>query len=117
MTDQNELLLSIGYCAFMLLLFVIFQKYPPKKINWIYGYRTRRSMLNEATWKDANRYSLRLSILFCIYSFVFPFLLFFTYPEYNFLITVIANTLLILSTFYFTERHLRRLFDEQGNKK
>lgn len=31
-------------------------KFPPKKINWSYGYRTRRSMQSEAAWNFAQRY-------------------------------------------------------------
>lgn len=114
MTEQEGLLFSIGYCAFMLILFLIFQQYPPKKINWFYGYRTKRSMRNETTWQEANRYSLRLSVLFCGYSFVFPVLLYFTYPNYNFILTVIIHTLLILSIYFFTEKHLNRRFDQNG---
>lgn len=117
MTDNEQLLFSIGYCTFMLLLFFLFQKYPPKKINLFYGYRTQRSMINETTWKEANQYSLRLSVLFCVYSFAFPIILYFTYPGYNFLITIIVNTLLILSVYFFTEKHLNQLFDKNGNLK
>ena len=29
---------------------VIFQIFPPKKINILYGYRTNRSMKNQLTW-------------------------------------------------------------------
>ena len=28
----------------------------PKEINYAFGYRTKRSMRNEETWKFANRY-------------------------------------------------------------
>ena len=28
----------------------------PKKINYVYGYRTKRSMMNEETWRFANQY-------------------------------------------------------------
>ena len=28
----------------------------PKEINYVYGYRTKRSMMNEETWKFANQY-------------------------------------------------------------
>ena len=34
----------------------IMYKYPPKKINWIIGYRTLSSMKNEKVWKLANKY-------------------------------------------------------------
>ena len=34
----------------------MFWKYPPKTINGVYGYRTRRSMKNAETWEFAHRY-------------------------------------------------------------
>ncbi len=34
----------------------MWQKNPPKKINWIYGYRSSWSMKNQATWDFAHRY-------------------------------------------------------------
>ena len=38
----------------------IFQRRPPKRINGIYGYRTARSMKNQATWDFAHRTCGRL---------------------------------------------------------
>lgn len=35
-------------------------KYPPKSINGMVGYRTRRSMKNKETWKFAQEYCGRL---------------------------------------------------------
>ena len=37
-------------------------KFPPKKINWIYGYRTPRSMKNQERWDFAQIYSSRVMI-------------------------------------------------------
>jgi len=34
---------------------LLFRK-TPKEINYIYGYRTKRSMMNEETWRFANQY-------------------------------------------------------------
>lgn len=117
MSEKEQLLLGLGYCLFMLILFVIFQRFPPKKINHFYGYRTGRAMKNQQTWKVANEYSAKLSLKLSLYSFVFPILLYFIYPEYNFLITVIAHTLLIISIYWFTEAHLKERFHEDGSPK
>lgn len=117
MTPQEELLLALGYCLFMLILFLVFQRFQPRNINSFYGYRTTRSMKSEHSWKAANAYSMKLSIKLCLYSFVFPFVLYFVYPEYNMLLTVIANTLLLISVIWFTESYLKRHFDAQGNPK
>lgn len=38
----------------MVVLGVLFVKKPPKKINYVYGYRTKRSMKNNDTWRFAH---------------------------------------------------------------
>ena len=40
----------------------ITMKFPPKKINGIYGYRTSRSMKSQENWDIAQRYSSRLML-------------------------------------------------------
>tara|TARA_B100000508_G_C11400288_1_gene247933 strand:- start:298 stop:651 length:354 start_codon:yes stop_codon:yes gene_type:complete len=117
MDAEVQLYASLGYCIFMLLLAYIFQKNPPKKINWWYGYRTRRSMANEKVWKSANTYSSVFMVKVCWYSLLIPAIGYFLFPNYNILVTIAGNTLLIVSTFWFTERYLDRYFDKNGNPK
>jgi uncharacterized membrane protein len=38
-------------------------RYPPKKINFLYGYRTPQSMKSQAHWTEANRYAARFGIV------------------------------------------------------
>ena len=114
-TDQNQLYIALGYCAFMLLLGWLLKKFPPKKINHLYGYRTQRSMKNQATWEAANKYSSLVFFKISLYSFLIPVALYFLYPQLNVLITIITNTLLLLYVLYATEKHLKTRFDTQGN--
>ena len=114
-TDQNQLYIALGYCAFMLLLGWLLKKYPPKKINHLYGYRTQRSMKNQATWEAANTYSSLVFFKVSLYSFFIPVALYFLYPQQNVLFTIITNTLLLLYVLYATENHLKASFDTQGN--
>ena len=114
-TDQNQLYIALGYCAFMLLLGWLLKKYPPKKINHLYGYRTQRSMKNQATWEAANTYSSLVFFKVSLYSFFIPVALYFLYPQLNVLFTIITNTLLLLYVLYATEKHLKARFDIQGN--
>ncbi len=44
----------------MIVLGKVFIKNPPKQINGIYGYRTRRSMKNQDTWNYAHLYCGKL---------------------------------------------------------
>ena len=114
-SDQNQLYMALGYCAFMLLLGWLLKKFPPKKTNHLYGYRTQRSMKNQATWEAANTYSSLVFFKVSLYSFFIPVALYFLYPQQNVLFTIITNTLLLLYVLYATEKHLKARFDIQGN--
>lgn len=93
--------------------------YPPKKINAGYGYRTKASMRNQQTWEEANRYSSKL-MLFCGIALVITGVL-------SFFVSSLSQTGIItgtILTFLFTllpvpltERHLKKLFDKEGNRK
>ena len=60
---------------FIILVSFIFKLLPPKRINSIYGYRTPRSMKNQDTWNEANKFSsnlmLAISLLFIMYIYIF----------------------------------------------
>ena len=114
-SDQNQLYIALGYCAFMLLLGWLLKKFPPKKINHLYGYRTQRSMKNQASWEAANTYSTLVFFKISLYSFFIPVVLYFLFPQLNVLITIITNTLLLLYVLYATEKYLKSRFDTQGN--
>ncbi|MDT0556503.1 SdpI family protein [Patiriisocius hiemis] len=117
MSPEIELLVSIGYCIFIIVLALVLKKFPPKKINHFYGYRTTRSMKNQNIWTVANTYASNLMLKVSLYSLIFPLLCYFIIPDYNFLITVIANTLLVCSIIFFTEKHLSKNFDANGKPK
>lgn len=44
----------------MVVIGKVFVKNPPRKINWVYGYRTHRSMKNQDTWNFAHLYCGKL---------------------------------------------------------
>ena len=96
----------------------LFYKYPPRKINTLYGYRTIRSMKNKEIWNFANTYSTKLlfnfSLLTCIIQIIF------IYKDPN------SETLLLFSWLIFilfsglgiwrTELELNKYFDKKGNR-
>ncbi len=103
----------------LIVMSVITLLYPPKKINGVYGYRTKASMRNQQTWVEANRYSSKL-MLFCGGILTATGLLSFFVPSLS-QTGIITGTVL---TFLFsilpiplTERHLKKLFDKDGNRK
>lgn len=117
MAANEQLIVALGYCALLFILALIFQKFPPKKINWMYGYRTNRSMKNETIWKAASNYSIDLMLKICGLSFLIPALLYFLYDTYLLMVTIIVHTLLILSVFLFTEMYLDKNFNSDGTAK
>ena len=101
----------------MLLISYIFAKYPPKKINDLYGYRTKRSMRNQDCWDFANRHSIRLmwkiSLLTCVVQTIGVILL----DEGVALLTatiVLVTTLIFIV--YLTEKALKNTFDKEGKR-
>ena len=58
-TDQNQLYIALGYCGLMLFIAWLLKKYPPKKINHLYGYRTATSMKSQESWVFAQQYSAK----------------------------------------------------------
>lgn len=102
------------------LLGLFFRKRPRKHMSLLIGYRTARSMKNQATWDFAQAYNAKmmfnLSIFFILAGT--PALL---ALGYFFDVTVpfiTAFVLILLETFlpiYFTEKKLKQLFDKNGN--
>lgn len=48
---------------------IIVLKYPPKEINWLYGYRTSTSTKNKQTWDFAQKFSGDLMLKSSFYVF------------------------------------------------
>jgi len=114
---ENELYLSLGYCVFMLALFLVFRAFPPKKINHLYGYRTARSMANDIVWKDANDYSMKLGVKLGVYGLFLPLFYYFIWPEQLTLATVLTHTAALLWIVIGTERYLNKRYDKKGQPK
>lgn len=93
--------------------------YPPKKINSSYGYRIKASMRNQQTWEEANRYSSKLMLLCGLALVIIGLLSFFVsfLSQTGTITGTILTFLFTLLPIPLTERHLRKLFDKEGNRK
>ncbi len=95
----------------------IFWKYPPKTINYWYGYRTKRSMQSQQFWDFAQVYSSRIMVLvglaLCIVAVPG---LFIPLPEW---LGVGLSLLIILlaayAVFYLTEKALKQRFSNDAD--
>ncbi|MDX1462880.1 MAG: SdpI family protein [Marinirhabdus sp.] len=117
MESDVQLYGGLAYIAVFIVLAYYFKKKPPKQINWIYGYRTRRSMANQEVWDAANAYWTSIFYRWQWYFLLFPLIVFLLFPDYNFIVTVIAHSLLIICTMPATEIYLDKNFDKNGNPK
>lgn len=53
---MSTLFLHLFFGPLLLILSYLFKRFPPKKINHLYGYRTPRSMQSQEAWNCANQY-------------------------------------------------------------
>jgi len=102
----------------LLLLSIVFKLFPPKKINYLYGYRTKRSMKNQETWDEANKHSINLMIPIGIITTLLQGIFYFTLgPKYAVAIATAIMVVLLLITIPLTENHLKKNFDNEGKRK
>ena len=108
----------------MLLFGWLFFRRTPKEINYVFGYRTKRSMRNEETWKFANQYLGKVWYLCGLLSAplsVIAMAIVFekgteTMSTVGFIITMI-QTIPFVGAMISTDIALKKNFDENGRRK
>ncbi|MES2274465.1 MAG: SdpI family protein [Bacteroidota bacterium] len=106
-----------------LLVGFIQKKFPPKKINNLYGYRSPAAQKNQQTWDEANRYSAIRMIktgAFLVLAGLVITLLLQVIPMPAkikiaiFFLVIIASAMgSAISMMTATERHLEKTFDDK----
>ena len=118
------LAMGLLFPAIMILFGAVFTKAAPKRINYIFGYRTELSMKNRDTWEFAHKYFgkmwFRLGLLLIPIT-VIPMLFVIGNSE-NVVATVglivsFVNTVTLIVPIFFTEKVLSKSFDKDGNRK
>lgn len=91
------------------------QKYPPKKINHLYGYRTKTSMRNQEVWKFAQEYSSKKMMKYSLYMILLGALLsFFELEGIGFLWVGLVSTILTPVVMLIeVERELKKRFPKE----
>lgn len=111
--EVNGAILSCGLCGIIYILTAwIMLKYPPKKINDFYGYRTSRSKKSQAHWDFAQKESakhLTQCGYYCLLCCV-PFMLL-DFKTSHVWVAIIIVTLLPFLSIYQTEKALKDKFD------
>ncbi|RDI07977.1 SdpI family protein [Flavobacterium sp. AG291] len=107
-----QISLVCGVC--FLIAAALMYIFPPKKINWLYGYRTVASMKSNERWEFAQKYStiqmFKASVFMILFSFTG-----FLFPDSvpgrlfgSFIIAIGA----VCYMFITTERELKRRFKD-----
>lgn len=99
-------------------------KHCPKEINGIYGYRTKRSRMNQDTWNFANEYCGRLWWKIGFIMFVLTILIFIPFIHSSDgiigmigLIPCIVQCVVMIVSIVFTELALKKNFTDEGKRK
>ncbi|MEC1681868.1 SdpI family protein [Bacillus mojavensis] len=96
----------------MIIAGLFIKLFPPKSINSVYGFRTRRSMSDQRLWNEANRYSAALMILSGLIVLVAGVLL-----RSSFIILqLIMLFAACIITFMLTEKRLKHMTKSQGGE-
>ena len=102
----------------LLILSLLFKAYPPKNRNWLYGYRTTRSMKSQETWDASNKYSVDLMIWISVITIICQVVTYLLFePATALLISCSVMCILLVGIFVIVEKHLKENFDREGNPK
>ena len=101
----------------LFLLSILFYKFPPKKINSLYGYRTVKAMQNQQIWDFANGVFNKNLLIYSGISLLGSLLLAsFTSKELTWQ-PMLLVLLSVLVSIIKTERGLSDNYTEEGKRK
>lgn len=112
--SSYEYVLSVNGLLFF--LSVLFFFFPAKKMSTIYGYRTNKTIKNDAIWNYANTFFSKQLLVYSSISFVFAMILAFVNPIISWQPMAIMLLAIAVSVIK-TEQQLFNNFDEEGKLK
>lgn len=111
---MTEVVLDQIVGLIILIAAIFYNKYPPRKINSLYGYRTLRSMKNKANWEYSNRlgatYMLWVGVLSVVVGTAITMLI---DSEYTGIINVIITCVALIGTIPVIESKLKKFEQKQ----
>jgi|TARA_B110000503_G_C6917888_1_gene317436 uncharacterized membrane protein len=114
---NDSLLYVFTTNGLLFLISVLFWKFPPKKINSIYGYKTPKAMQNLKIWEFANTTFNKSLLIYAGISFLAG-LAFVTFLKAELTWQPMAFVFLsIIVSIVKTEKKLTENFTDEGKKK
>ncbi len=114
---MNPFIYVLTTNGLLFLLSIIFWKFPPKKINNFYGYRTYRTTQNEEVWNFANTTFNKSFLKYSSMSFIAGLLLAFITSDSLSWQPMLLVILTILVCVIQTEKALNEKFTDEGERK
>ncbi len=112
------IIINLLFGPLLLIIALFLKAYPPKKINWIYGYRTTRSRKSQEAWDASNKYANDLMLWVAIITTICQIVLYFVFtPETALLIACSIMTILLIAAIFVVENFLKENFDSEGKRK
>ena len=101
-----------------LTLSILYRLFPPKSINIIYGYRTKKSMKTQDIWDESNRFCANMLILMYSISLAAALLSQFVFDfKEGIRYAGISSFVGLFACILITEIHLWKNFDKDGKRK
>ncbi|WP_425391063.1 SdpI family protein [Ekhidna sp.] len=87
-------------------------------MNWIYGYRTVRSMKSQEAWDASNKYSMDLMIWIAVITIICQVVTNLLFePATALLIACSVMCVLLVGIVVVVEKYLKENFDDEGKPK
>ena len=114
MLTQSPLFITLFFSGIIFItLGIISYQFPPKKINYLYGYRSKRAMSSQEVWDFSQKYAAKTMMQVSLLLFAFSFTAFFVNLTES-IETWLSICILLLSAlilFIRTEKAIRFKFD------
>jgi uncharacterized membrane protein len=98
----------------LMVLAMFYRAYPPKSINFFYGYRTRKSMRNQQTWDFANRIAAKMLFYVGASTLMVATATYFVDPLWAFGVSIFFLLVAMFAGIFWCERQLALNFDKDG---
>ncbi|WP_284651004.1 SdpI family protein [Flavobacterium terrisoli] len=110
--SQQTLIIPFTTGSIFVIAALVTLVFPPKKINYLYGYRTRASMKNQKIWDFSQRFSGIKMVQIGLALVVFSFSNYFMKLDGGLQISIGFSSVIIGCAFLFfaTERAIRKNF-------
>jgi len=109
--------LSATAPGLLLMIFAWYYKaFPPRSINFIYGYRTRKSMRNQETWDFGNKIGAKMMFYVGMVTLGVGTAAYFISPPWSLGISGFFLVVALFVGIFWCEQQLSHYFDKNGRR-